>query len=113
MAELEALDPAASTQLVRITQEALTNVRKHADATRVDVTVEAVPGDEIVVTIADDGRGFDAHGVRDEAFGLTSMRQRAEQLGGTLSVAGVPGQGTSVSVRVPRSAGEAARQGAA
>lgn len=109
---LDTLDATASTQLVRITQEALTNVRKHADATRVDIDV--VPaGDQIVVTITDDGRGFDAQGVRDEAFGLTSMRQRAEQLGGTLTVVGAPGAGTSVTARIPRYAGEAPHEGAA
>jgi signal transduction histidine kinase len=87
------------TTLYRIVQEALTNVAKHAGATRVSVIVRG--HDEVVsVVIEDDGRGFEGGGPA-AGLGLVSMRERAELMGGTLRVESAPGQGTTVAVEVP------------
>jgi signal transduction histidine kinase len=87
------------TTLYRIVQEALTNVAKHAGATRVSVIVRG--HDHVVsVVVEDDGRGFEGAG-RAQGLGLVSMRERAELLDGTLRVESAPGQGTRVAVEVP------------
>lgn len=97
------LRPSQELQLVRIVQEALTNVRKHAKAThaRVEITRE---GDKLVALIADDGVGFNAAArARGEfpQFGLSTMRERAESIGGTLAVHSTPGAGTRVRFELP------------
>ncbi len=92
-----------SLQLLRIAQEALTNVRKHAQAQRVDVLVLR-RGDELELRVADDGVGFsDAprQNSGHRSYGLTSMRERAESIGGRLSVVTGPGQGSVITVTVP------------
>ena len=98
-------EPASETRaaLYRICQEAITNVAKHAQASRVDVLLEEANG-EIRVRVADDGRGF--RPTPDELpepghLGLTAMRERAELLEGTLNVKSAPGEGTVVEVWVP------------
>ena len=103
---LDGLSPLAELQLLRIVQEALANVRKHAHAQRVDVCITVAP--EVVETvIADDGRGFDPESpARDgqaqlSHFGLATMRERAESVGGTLRIRSHPGSGTQVRVRLP------------
>jgi signal transduction histidine kinase len=99
-----ALEPDARLALFRIIQEALSNARRHGAARCVRVTLGT--GDAWArVTIQDDGRGFDpgqaAVGSAAGRFGLQFMRERAEQLGGTLRVASAPGAGASVVVEVP------------
>ncbi len=99
--ESQSVDPGVSLQVLRIVQEALTNVRKHADAHRVHITV-ARAGAELAVTVADNGRGFDPEHVEGSAgYGQRSMRERAESIGGSVEVDSAPGQGTQVRVRVP------------
>lgn len=96
-------------QLVRIVQEALANVRRHAGGPS-QVSVQArVEAGQLLLAIADDGVGFDpgATGVPGEHFGLRVMRQRAAHIGGQLAVHSALGQGTRVEVRVPLMAGEA------
>lgn len=98
-----ALAPHAEVQLLRIVQEALTNVRKHAGATHATVSM-ALEERALVVSIADDGAGFDPEALgRAEVprFGLATMRERAEAIGGTLSVTSTSGAGTMVLVRLP------------
>jgi signal transduction histidine kinase len=102
---LEQLTPGAELQLLRIVQEALANVRKHARASAVDVWVAS---DDVAVrvVIADDGRGFDVSRGRSASpgmpqFGLATMRERAESVGGTLEVVSAPGAGTRVVARLP------------
>jgi nitrate/nitrite-specific signal transduction histidine kinase len=93
----------AASQLLRIIQEALTNVRKHAGATRAWVRFDQ-NGGYACVSIHDDGQGFDpaqAPGDGRQAFGLQIMRERAESVGGSLELDARPGQGTRVVVRVP------------
>ena len=87
-------------ELLRILQEALTNVDRHADADHVDVVWD-VRGSEFELVIADDGRGFEsAKGVRDSAYGLVGMRERADVIGARLQIDSNPGDGTTVRVLV-------------
>jgi signal transduction histidine kinase len=98
-----AFEPLVEVQLLRILQEALTNVRKHASAHCVRIALALEDGCARV-TIRDDGQGFDPAefaGRADGHVGLQVMRERAEEVGGTLSLRSVPGQGTEVVVRVP------------
>lgn len=98
-----ALGPHGEVQVIRVIQEALTNVRKHSGATRATVRVTGTP-DEAVFEVSDDGVGFDPARVptdRDR-FGLHAMRERTELLGGGLTVDSAVGAGTRVTVRVPR-----------
>ncbi len=93
------LSPLAETQLVRIVQEALANVRKHAAARQVQIRLVARDGC-LGVTVTDDGVGFDRvpNGTH---FGLQTMRERAESVGGGLTVTSVPAKGTQVTFWLP------------
>ncbi len=99
-------DPGAQMQLYRIIQEALSNARKHAGASRVQVAFEQQDG-QVRITIQDNGRGFDPAAAAPGGqsgpghFGLRFMRERAEALGGCLAVISQPGEGTRVVVEVP------------
>jgi PAS domain S-box-containing protein len=89
------------TALYRVVQEAMTNVVRHAQATRVDVLLER-RGERVTVMIEDDGVGFMPDRVQREGhFGLLGVKERAEVLGGTLTVESAPGAGTTVVVEVP------------
>ncbi len=101
------LNPQAEIQLIRVIQEALSNVRKHSGASQAWVTIEAAEV-EIRVAIRDNGRGFDPSQLSRRArprFGLQTMRERAEAIGGRLEIRSHPGAGTEVLVTIPR-AGE-------
>jgi two-component system, NarL family, sensor histidine kinase DevS len=87
------------TALFRIVQEALTNVVKHADATRVSVLLARRPG-AVAVVVEDDGRGYDPE-QPSEGIGLLGMRERVELIGGRLSLESSPGSGTTVVAEVP------------
>jgi len=94
-------------QLLRIIQEALTNVRKHAQASRAWVRF-AQEGDTVCITVEDDGQGFDPDQLTGEGrqyFGLQIMRERAEGVRGSLELISQPGQGTRVVLRVRRTPG--------
>jgi signal transduction histidine kinase len=86
-------------QLLRILQEAVQNTLKHAKASRVDIQLFH-HDDELVMTIEDDGLGFDPQ-TTERGAGLRNMRLRAEKAGGELEVSSAPGRGTSVMVSVP------------
>jgi signal transduction histidine kinase len=92
---------ATKATLVRIIREALHNIAKHAGATHVELMLEAGPT-EVVLQVADDGRGFDPLGVYPGHFGLQLMREHATAIGGGIEVISVAGRGTQVRVRVPR-----------
>ena len=98
------LPPHVETALFRIAQEALQNVAKHARAEQVRVDLRPV-GQDVRLTVADDGCGFDPDAVRDEhrphAYGLTGMQERAALVGGRLRVSSRPGEGTTLTVTVP------------
>lgn len=87
--------------LFRITQEALNNVVKHAHASRVEITL-AVAGDTCTLVVKDDGRGFSANVNRQQGLGLGTMRERAQAIGGQVSVESRPEQGTTVTAQLPR-----------
>ena len=99
-----ALDENAETTLYRVTQEALSNVSRHAAATTISVALHA-HGERIVLDVSDDGAGFamDDFGslVRDGHYGLAGMRERLEMIGGTLIVRSLIGEGTTVTAAVP------------
>jgi signal transduction histidine kinase len=97
------LRPEAEVQLVRVIQEALTNVRKHSGASTATVRIENREG-ELEIAIEDDGCGFDASRVERQegrSFGMQSMRERVERAGGALIIDSAPGEGTRVIVRLP------------
>jgi signal transduction histidine kinase len=99
----ERLPPAMETALYRIVQEALTNVVRHAQATRLDVLLER-RGDQVVVVIEDNGVGFDAdmaHFASSGRLGLLGMQERVEMLGGSLVIESAAGAGTTIVVEVP------------
>jgi signal transduction histidine kinase len=100
--ELFQLDEAAEITLYRMVQESLTNVAKYAEAGEVNVRMVR-EGDQIVATVRDNGKGFDASRVRGSTHGLVGMRYRVQARGGRLSVTSSPGQGTTVSAVVPAS----------
>ena len=92
--------PDVDLQLFRIAQEAVTNAIRHGHPTRIDINV-SYDERQVALTIADDGCGFDAHAQTsrphdNEHFGLVTMRERAEQVGGGLRIESVPGTGTTV-----------------
>jgi len=90
-------------QVVRIIQESLTNVRKHARATTARIEVRR-RNDMLLITVSDDGVGLEQAGRSRSVFprfGLSTMRERAESIGGTFSIEGAPGAGTVVKVEVP------------
>lgn len=98
-------DPAVELACFRIAQEALTNILRHSGATHVTLSLEldAATGN-LHLVVTDDGRGFSPEAVR--GLGLVIMRERAQQLGGTLHIETVPGQGTRVSLVLPLRGGE-------
>jgi signal transduction histidine kinase len=95
--------PQAEAEVLRIAQEALNNALRHAGPARIELRMEARDG-RLIVTVADDGAGFDPNepGLRSRRLGLTSMEERARALGGTLAVVSRPGEGTTVTLEVPR-----------
>ena len=95
------LSPVAETEVLRIIQEALTNVRKHAQAKRVRLKIGS-EGDALQVEVADDGKGFNLAALTPaNHFGVRIMRERAERLGGQFEIESEPGSGTRVRVCVP------------
>ena len=106
--ERRPLRPAVEAELLRIGGEAMANAVQHAGATRIEVDL-AVGRRKAVLTVRDDGCGFDAAAVGGATgagrFGLVGMRERAERVAGRLEVTSAPGAGTRVEVRVPLSGG--------
>ncbi|HEV8717834.1 MAG TPA: ATP-binding protein [Candidatus Binatia bacterium] len=95
------LSAEVETNLLRITQEALTNACNHAQAQNIKIALSFALH-QVELFVQDDGRGFDIHRVASgSGFGLTSMRERAEQIGGRLTVTSRPGEGTKVVMIVP------------
>ena len=97
----EELEPALRTSLFRIFQEALTNVARHAQATRVDASLRQAEN-ALILSIQDNGVGIreaELNGPR--SLGLIGLRERVLQWGGEMMIRGVPGKGTTVTVRIP------------
>jgi two-component system, NarL family, sensor histidine kinase UhpB len=104
-AGLEGLDELANLTIYRLIQEGLTNSSRHAQARRIDVTVERCESPdgghgEIVLTLSDDGCGMDTR-ARRSGFGLGSMRERVEMMGGRFAIHSSPGHGFSLEARIP------------
>lgn len=99
-AELPALPARAEVEALRIVGEALTNVRRHADATVVRVR-GAVDRGAVILEVRDNGRGFEPASLGGGTYGVAGMRERAAQIGGELEIDSAPRQGTSVRLRVP------------
>ena len=97
------LSPVAELQLLRIAQESLTNVRRHAFASEVEVKLEST--DEAVdLLVKDNGKGFSCNEFHDSPpgyHGLNIIKERAETLGGTLNISTAPGEGTALMVSLP------------
>jgi signal transduction histidine kinase len=94
------LDHRVETQLFGIGREALTNVAKHAQASRATVRVEEQSG-RVLVEIRDDGRGFDPNGSPTGHYGLESMRSRAAEIDAALTITSTRGGGTVIQIEVP------------
>ncbi|WP_141397194.1 sensor histidine kinase [Mobilicoccus massiliensis] len=98
------MPPHHELQLIRVVQEALTNVRKHSHARTAHVCIGAEPG-SVVVVVEDDGCGFDARDIADNRFGLSTMSERTHLLGGRLTIDSSPGGGTRVLLMIPAGRG--------
>jgi PAS domain S-box-containing protein len=95
-------DLECSTAIFRIFQEAVTNVIRHAHATRITANLEEVDG-QIVLTVIDNGRGIaDGDVSKGGAFGLMGIRERVHALRGEMEISGIPGRGTTMTVTIPR-----------
>jgi len=95
----------AETALYRVTQEALTNVLRHAKAKRVSVLLERRPG-WVSLIVEDDGEGFEAsavmqHPIAQDKLGLVGMAERVKLVGGAFTVESTPGAGATIFVRLP------------
>ena len=90
-------DPVRDRELLRVAQEALQNALRHADASRIVVTLDADDG-RVLLSVEDDGVGFDprATGARSHRLGMTSMEERAARAGGRLEIRSARGEGTTV-----------------
>jgi signal transduction histidine kinase len=101
---LKRLTPEAELTVYRIVQEAMTNIARHASATRVEIRLAEEDG-RLSVTVEDDGVGFDARDVerpgRQGGLGLLGIRERVSQLGGTVRIDSVIGRGTRLEVTIP------------
>ncbi len=102
------LSPEANLAVYRFVQEALTNIGKYANAGQVDVVLAEANG-KAVVTVCDDGTGFDTNYSRAGHHGLSGMQFRAESMGGSMMVTSSPGAGTMVAIEFPQSARADAR----
>ena len=96
---LQRLPPRTEAEVLRIVQEALNNVRRHADATVVRVRTERT-GPISRISVTDNGRGFDPAAVPPESYGLRGMRERAELVGASLDIRSRPTDGTRITVEV-------------
>jgi PAS domain S-box-containing protein len=92
------------TNFYRIVQEALNNIRKHANATEVELTLKTLKG-SVRLIIADNGKGFNTKGRKKKraGFGLVGMRERAALIGADFEIESAPGHGTTIYVTVPTS----------
>jgi PAS domain S-box-containing protein len=96
------MDGHLSTALFRIVQEALTNIARHAKASHAMVALQD-HGDELLLTIADDGSGLASGRESDhKTYGLLGMRERVDMLGGRLAIDSLPGRGTHIEVSIPK-----------
>jgi PAS domain S-box-containing protein len=103
-AGVEKLNNAQRTVLFRVAQEALTNVARHAQATRVEASIQKLP-DAVRMQIKDNGKAFVVeqvlHAKKNKSLGLLGIRERLEMVGGSFDIASAPGEGTAIQVQIP------------
>lgn len=99
-AKVDQLNGAVRTALYRIVQEALTNVSRHARASRAEVSIECLE-DRIFMQVRDNGQGFSPRGKKHNRLGLIGMRERVEMIGGIFRLESVAGESTTVHVEIP------------
>jgi len=100
------LDQTRSTALFRIFQETLTNIIRHADATRVEIVLRQKDGG-VELTVTDNGKGITEQEIADpKSFGLMGINERVYSLGGIVAISGSKNKGTTVRVSVPASGSE-------
>jgi signal transduction histidine kinase len=98
----ERLDRNVASVFFHITQEALANVAKHAQASRVWVHIRTL-GDDIALQVIDNGQGFDSESAPQRlGHGLSNMEERAYQIGAAFELASNPGEGTTITIRLPK-----------
>ena len=97
---IERKDPTVEINIYRVVQEALHNVTKYADATKVEVTI-VQQAEQLLVTIRDNGRGFERETLPNEGLGLLHMEERVEQIGGICTIQSQIGSGTTIEISVP------------
>ncbi|MPW22616.1 PAS sensor protein [Paraburkholderia piptadeniae] len=97
-----AMDEDRAIVLFRLVQEALTNVSRHAEATRVVITLERT-ANAYLLQVSDDGQGFDVLAARKKSFGLVGMEERVLMLGGHIEIVSSPGTGTVIKASLPDS----------
>jgi signal transduction histidine kinase len=109
-AAVEQLDNVKRTVIYRVAQEALSNVARHARASRVDVEIQKLPR-AVGLTIKDNGKSFEVervlHAKKNKRLGLLGMRERVEMVGGVLAVQSTPGKGTTIHAEIPLGNGRA------
>lgn len=104
------LDSERSTAIFRIFQESLTNVARHAQATRVEARLE-IEDDQIIFRVQDDGKGMDPQEAKaKKSLGLVGMQERAHLLKGEVRIEGIPGSGTTMMLRIPLEPSTSPRQ---
>lgn len=105
--EVEQLPTTVEEQLFRVVQEALSNILRHANASEVKVEITH-DGEEVFLHIADNGIGFDTEEKKNNktSYGLKTMRERCEEVGGTYSLRSRKGEGTHIDLRIPINVGE-------
>lgn len=103
-AAVEQVNGDQRTVLYRVAQEALTNIARHAEASRAEVTIQKLDG-AVCMNIKDDGKGFHAervlHAKKNKRLGLLGVRERLEMVNGSLTIESVPGKGTSIRAQIP------------
>jgi signal transduction histidine kinase len=99
--------PVIATGLFRMYQESLTNVARHSSATKVEASLN-ISNDRIILSIADNGKGFDTSRTSKKTLGLLGMKERATMVGGQLEIISEPGKGTTITITVRQEVGKLA-----
>jgi signal transduction histidine kinase len=94
------LDDEHATATFRVVQESLTNVARHAQASRVDIHLER-GAEHVLIEVRDNGKGFDPEQLPRGTLGMLGMRERGHMLGGAVTIDSAPGQGARVRVHIP------------
>ncbi|MFC0523513.1 histidine kinase [Pontibacillus salicampi] len=100
MDDMENIPESAEDHLFRIVQEALSNILRHAEATEVDVRLKQ-ERTELFVHIGDNGKGFELDQDKKTSYGLKTMQERTEEIGGTFTIRSKPHEGTYIDIRIP------------